>query len=108
MVLVKSLVGGSVLLAVALALQKGRTITNIEFAMWLIIVAMSAAGFGGALFFLEGIKKIGNSTNMLMLLLTRVFGTVILPAWPINNGLSRYCDRVNNCRYTFLLVGLRH
>jgi drug/metabolite transporter (DMT)-like permease len=85
MAIVKSLVRGPVLLAVALALQKGSTITNIEFATWLIIVAMSVAGFGGVLFLLEGIKKIGTSRTMVILLLTSVFGRVILLDWPINN-----------------------
>ncbi|MDQ3807054.1 MAG: DMT family transporter [Thermoproteota archaeon] len=76
--MVKSLCGGLVMIAVALALGKGDIITGIKFDMWILIVGMSIAGFGGALvLFLEGIKRIGTVRTMSMFSLTPVFGIVI-------------------------------
>jgi drug/metabolite transporter (DMT)-like permease len=75
---VKSLCGGLVMIAIALALGKGGIITSIKFDMWVLIVGMSIAGFGGALLlFLEGIKRIGTVRTMSMFSLTPVFGIVI-------------------------------
>lgn len=76
--MVKSLCGGLVMIAVALALGKADIITGIKFDMWILIVGMSIAGFGGALvLFLEGIKRIGTVRTMSMFSLTPVFGIVI-------------------------------
>ena len=76
--MVKSLAGGLVLIAIALALGKGNTIMEIKFDMWVLIVGMSIAGFGGALLlFLEGIKRIGTVKTMSMFSLTPIFGIVI-------------------------------
>ena len=76
--MVKSLAGGLVLIAIALALGKGNTIMGIKFDMWILIVGMSIAGFGGALLlFLEGIKRIGTVKTMSMFSLTPIFGIVI-------------------------------
>jgi drug/metabolite transporter (DMT)-like permease len=76
--MVKSLCGGLVMIAIALALGKGDIITGIKFDMWILIVGMSIAGFGGALvLFLEGIKRIGTVRTMSMFSLTPVFGIVI-------------------------------
>ena len=76
--MVKSLCGGLVMIAIALALGKGGVITGIKFDMWILIVGMSIAGFGGALvLFLEGIKRIGTVRTMSMFSLTPVFGIVI-------------------------------
>jgi drug/metabolite transporter (DMT)-like permease len=76
--MVKSLFGGLVLIAVAFALGKGSIITGIGFEMWILIVGMSIAGFGGALLlFLEGIKRIGTVRTMSMFSLTPIFGIVI-------------------------------
>lgn len=76
--MVKSLAGGLVLIAIALALGKGNTIMEIKFDMWILIVGMSIAGFGGALLlFLEGIKRIGTVKTMSMFSLTPIFGIVI-------------------------------
>ena len=76
--MVKSLAGGLVLIAIALALGKGSIIVGIKYDMWILIVGMSIAGFGGALLlFLEGIKRIGTVRTMSMFSLTAVFGIVI-------------------------------
>jgi drug/metabolite transporter (DMT)-like permease len=76
--MVKSLAGGLVLIAIALALGKGSIITAIKYDMWILIIGMSVAGFGGALLlFLEGIKRIGTVKTMSMFSLTPVFGIVI-------------------------------
>jgi drug/metabolite transporter (DMT)-like permease len=76
--MVKSLAGGLVLVAIALALGKGSVIAVIKFDMWILIGGMSVAGFGGALLlFLEGIKRIGTVRTMSMFSLTPIFGIVI-------------------------------
>jgi drug/metabolite transporter (DMT)-like permease len=76
--MVKSLAGGLVLIAITLALGKGSIIVGIKYDMWILIVGMSIAGFGGALLlFLEGIKRIGTVRTMSMFSLTPVFGIVI-------------------------------
>jgi drug/metabolite transporter (DMT)-like permease len=74
----KSLAGGLVLIAITLALGKGSIIVGIKYDMWILIVGMSIAGFGGALLlFLEGIKRIGTVRTMSMFSLTPIFGIVI-------------------------------
>ena len=76
--MVKSLFGGLVLIAIALAFDKGNIITAIKFDLWVLIVVMSIAGFGGALLlFLEGIKRIGTVRTMSMFSLTPIFGILI-------------------------------
>jgi drug/metabolite transporter (DMT)-like permease len=76
--MVKSLAGGLVLLAVALALGRGNAIASIEPNLWLIIVGMSVSGFGGALLlFLQGIKRIGTVKTMSVFSMTPIFGIVI-------------------------------
>lgn len=76
--MVKSLSGGLVLLAIALALGKSDAIAGIEPRLWLIIVGMSVAGFGGALLlFLQGIKSIGTVKTMSVFSTTPIFGIVI-------------------------------
>jgi drug/metabolite transporter (DMT)-like permease len=74
----KSLFGGLVLLAIALALGKGNTIASIEPRLWLVIFVMSISGFGGALLlFLQGIKRIGIVKTMSVFSMTPIFGIVI-------------------------------
>jgi len=76
--MLKSLAGGLVLLAVALALGRGNAIVGIEPSLWLIIIGMSISGFGGALLlFLQGIKRIGIVKTMSVFSLTPIFGIVI-------------------------------
>ncbi|MEW6604337.1 MAG: DMT family transporter [Thermoproteota archaeon] len=76
--MVKSLAGGLVLLAVALAVGKGPVIASIEPTLWLIIAGMSVSGFGGALLlFLQGIKRIGTVKTMSVFSMTPIFGIVI-------------------------------
>jgi drug/metabolite transporter (DMT)-like permease len=63
---------------IALALGKHSEFTGIQPDLWLIIVAMSISGFGGALLlFLQGIKRIGTVKTMSIFSLTPVFGIVI-------------------------------
>ena len=76
--MVKSLAGGLILLAIALAMGKGDSIATIKLDMWMLIIIMSISGFGGALLlFLEGIKRIGTVKTMSMFSMTPVFGIVI-------------------------------
>jgi drug/metabolite transporter (DMT)-like permease len=76
--MVKSLAGGLILLAIALAMGKGDSIAAIKLDMWMLIIIMSISGFGGALLlFLEGIKRIGTVKTMSMFSMTPIFGIVI-------------------------------
>ena len=76
--MVKSLLGGLVILAIALAFGKWNDIVSIRPDLWLIIIGMSASGFGGALLlFLQGIKRIGTVKTMSVFSLVPVFGIVI-------------------------------
>lgn len=76
--MVKSLAGGLVMLAVALAIGKWPAIAGIDPLLWPIIVGMSISGFGGALLlFLQGIKRIGTVKTMSIFSLTPIFGIVI-------------------------------
>ncbi|HXV47113.1 MAG TPA: DMT family transporter [Nitrososphaera sp.] len=76
--MVKSLFGGLILLAVTLALGKWDAIASIDANLWVVIVGMSVAGFGGALMlFLQGIKKIGTVRTMSVFSMTPIFGIVI-------------------------------
>ena len=75
--MLKSLFGGLVMLAAALALGKWDAIADIEPNLWLIIVGMSLSGFGGALLlFLQGIKRIGTIKTMSVFSTTPIFGIV--------------------------------
>ncbi|HWS20184.1 MAG TPA: DMT family transporter [Nitrososphaera sp.] len=88
--MIKSLSGGLVLLAIALALGKGSIITGIKFDMWILIVGMSIAGFGGALLlFLTGIKRIGTVKTMSMFSLTPIFG-IVLAALTLGESISLF------------------
>ncbi len=88
--MVKSLSGGLVLIGIALALGKGSIITGIKFDMWVLIVGMSIAGFGGALLlFLEGINRIGTVRTMSMFSLTPVFG-IVLAALTLGESITLF------------------
>ena len=88
--MVKSLSGGLVLVALALALGKGTVITGIKFDMWVLIVGMSIAGFGGALLlFLEGMKRIGTVRTMSMFSLTPIFG-IVLAALTLGESITLF------------------
>ena len=88
--LVKSLSGGLVLIGIALALGKGSFISGIKFDMWVLIVGMSIAGFGGALLlFLEGIKRIGTVRTMSMFSLTPIFG-IVLAALTLGESITLF------------------
>ena len=76
--MVKSLVGGLILLGIAVLVGKWAEFTTIESNLWLIIVPMALSGFGGALLlFLQGIKRIGTVKTMSIFSLTPIFGIVI-------------------------------
>ena len=76
--MVKSLVGGLILLGIAVLVGKWPEFTTIEPNLWLIIVPMALSGFGGALLlFLQGIKRIGTVKTMTIFSLTPIFGIVI-------------------------------
>jgi len=76
--MVKSLMGGLILFAIAGALGKAGAIAAIQFDLWLVIIGMSVSGFGGALLlFLQGIKRIGTVKTMSVFSLTPIFGIVI-------------------------------
>lgn len=76
--MVKSLVGGLILLGIAVLVGKWPEFTTIESNLWLIIVPMALSGFGGALLlFLQGIKRIGTVKTMSIFSLTPIFGIVI-------------------------------
>jgi drug/metabolite transporter (DMT)-like permease len=88
--MVKSLSGGLVLIALALALGKGTVITGIKFDMWVVVVGMSIAGFGGALLlFLEGMKRIGTVRTMSMFSLTPIFG-IVLAALTLGESITLF------------------
>lgn len=76
--MVKSLVGGLILLGIAVLVGKWAEFTIIDSNLWLIIIPMSLSGFGGALLlFLQGIKRIGTIKTMSIFSLTPIFGIVI-------------------------------
>ena len=76
--MVKSLVGGLILLGITVIVGKWAEFTTIESNLWLIIVPMALSGFGGALLlFLQGIKRIGTVKTMSIFSLTPIFGIVI-------------------------------
>lgn len=63
--MIKSLAGGLVIFAIAMAAGKWGAIASIPLNLWLVIVGMSVSGFGAALlFFLEGIKRVGTIKTM--------------------------------------------
>lgn len=79
--MIKSLAGGLVILAIAVAAGRWGALAAIDANLWLIIIGLAAAGFGGALlFFLEGIKRIGTIKTMSVFSTTPVFGIVIAAA----------------------------
>lgn len=76
--MIKSLFGGLAILAIAVAAGRWGPLEGISSNLWLIIIAMSASGFGGALlFFLEGIKRIGTIKTMSVFSTTPIFGIAI-------------------------------
>lgn len=76
--MIKSLLGGLIMLAMAILLGKQADFLGIQPDLWLIIIAMSVSGFGGALLlFLQGIKRIGTVKTMSIFSLTPIFGIII-------------------------------
>ncbi len=88
--MVKSLSGGLVLLAIALALGKASAIASIGPNLWVIIVGMSVSGFGGALLlFLQGIKRIGTVKTMSVFSMTPIFG-IVIAALALGESISAF------------------
>jgi drug/metabolite transporter (DMT)-like permease len=86
--MIKSLAGGLVMLAVAVAAGKSGVIAQIDASLWLVIIGLAAAGFGGALlFFLEGIKRIGTIKTMSVFSTTPIFG-IAIAALTLGESLS--------------------
>lgn len=76
--MIKSLAGGLVILAIASAAGRAGELAQIDAGLWLVIIGLAAAGFGGALlFFLEGIKRIGTIKTMSVFSTTPIFGIAI-------------------------------
>ncbi|SRR5579884_300836 len=79
--MLKSLIGGIVLLAIAIFLGNGSALAGISYTVWLTITAVAISGFGGALLlFLEGMKRIGTVKTMSMFSMTPIFGIIIAAA----------------------------
>jgi drug/metabolite transporter (DMT)-like permease len=106
--MVKSLSGGLVLMAVALALGKSGAITSIEPNLWLIIVGMSVAGFGGALMlFLQGIKRIGTVKTMSVFSMTPIFG-IVIAALALGESISIFQGIATGLIIVGILLVSRH
>ncbi len=76
--MLKSLLGGLILLGITASVGKWPVLTAIQLDLWLIIVGMSVSGFGGALLlFLHGIKRVGTVKTMSVFSLTPIFGITI-------------------------------
>lgn len=106
--MVKSLSGGLVLLAIALALGKSTAITSIEPNLWLIIVGMSVSGFGGALLlFLQGIKRIGTVKTMSVFSMTPIFG-IVIAALALGESISVFQGIATGLIIAGILLVSRH
>jgi drug/metabolite transporter (DMT)-like permease len=106
--MVKSLSGGLVLMAVALALGKSGAITSIEPNLWLIIIGMSVAGFGGALMlFLQGIKRIGTVKTMSVFSMTPIFG-IVIAALALGESISVFQGIATGLIIAGILLVSRH
>lgn len=76
--MVKSLIGGAILLALSAMLGKAGAVFTISPDLWAIIIGMAVSGFGGALLlFLLGIKRIGTVKTMSIFSLTPIFGIAV-------------------------------
>jgi drug/metabolite transporter (DMT)-like permease len=106
--MVKSLFGGLVLVAIALAIGKGGIIAEIKWNMWIIIVVMSISGFGGALLlFLAGIKRIGTVRTMSMFSLTPVFG-ILIAALALGESISLFQGIATSLIIVGIILIARH
>ncbi len=78
MAMLKSLIGGGAMLAIAVAAGRGGAIAAINTDLWPLIIGMAASGFGGALLlFLEGIKRIGTIKTMSVFSTVPIFGIAV-------------------------------
>ena len=106
--MLKSLFGGLVMLAAALALGKWDAIAEIEPNLWLIIVGMSLSGFGGALLlFLQGIKRIGTVKTMSIFAMTPIFG-IVIAAVALGESISAFQMVATGLIIAGILIISRH
>ncbi|HEX2615180.1 MAG TPA: EamA family transporter, partial [Nitrososphaera sp.] len=106
--MVKSLLGGLVLLVIALALGKGGAIASIEPGLWLIIIIMAVSGFGGALLlFLQGIKRIGTVKTMSIFAMTPIFG-IAIAAVALGESISAFQMVATGLIIAGILIISRH
>lgn len=106
--MIKSLAGGLVILAITAAAGKWGALEQIDATLWLVIVGLAVAGFGGALlFFLEGIKRIGTIKTMSVFSTTPIFG-IAIAALALGESISAF-QVVATCLIIFgiLLVSRR-
>ncbi len=88
--MLKSLIGGFAMLALAIVAGKGSDIAAIPADLWPLIVGMSVAGFGGALLlFLEGIKRIGTIKTMSVFSTVPIFG-IAVAAMTLGESISLF------------------
>lgn len=88
--MIKSLAGGLVILALTAITGKWTALEHIDPKLWLVIIAISASGFGGALlFFLAGIKRIGTIKTMTVFSTTPIFG-ILFAAAALGESISIY------------------
>jgi drug/metabolite transporter (DMT)-like permease len=102
--MIKSLSGGLVILAIAVAAGRWGALEGISSNLWLIIIAMSASGFGGALlFFLEGIKRIGTIKTMSVFSTTPIFG-IAIAAVALGESISAFQGIATGLIITGILI----
>jgi drug/metabolite transporter (DMT)-like permease len=102
MAMIKSLSGGLVLLVVTAVLGRLGVLSQISADLWLIIIALSASGFGGALlFFLAGIKKIGTIKTMTVFSTTPIFGIAIAAV-----ALGESISLIQGIATTLIIIGI--
>jgi drug/metabolite transporter (DMT)-like permease len=106
--MIKSLLGGLVLLAIAVALGRGGAIASIEPGLWLIIIVMAVSGFGGALLlFLQGIKRIGTVKTMSIFAMTPIFG-IAIAAVALGESISAFQMVATGLIIAGILIISRH
>ena len=76
--MLKSLLGGAIMIAMTVSTGRWYSISDINYNLWPLIIAVAVTGFGGALLlFIEGIKRIGTIKTMCIFSTTPVFGIII-------------------------------
>lgn len=106
--MVKSLLGGLILLVTTLIIGRGGMITDIKPDLWLIIIVLSISGFGGALLlFLQGIKRIGTVKTMSIFAMTPIFG-IVIAALALGESISAFQMIATGLIIAGILIISRH